>query len=215
MINNIKYGENVKQLYELCHNVLNKKMLQFGEEHSDKVKRLKLLGLVYLTKERLNKLIKGKDIIESDKNKRLQYLKVTKLQLNYFIETNKKVEFLFDTLKIKRKFKIRKVKNSSLRTIKLADIGKITVKTKKKYIQVNGLWEYYISECPLWDDRLRNSKLMKNKDFIIDYKNDCECWDMLCCVNAEDDIDDLKEVFYEKYDYELQEQSKETIMMAL
>ena len=198
----------IKSIYDICNSILGKNKLNFGICYTSYIKILKLIGMLIMTKNKYN----GIKITDEIKPK---FIKSTKKQIEYVIETNKQSEYLFDTLKEKRKFKI--VNNmDDLQINKIMKYfqkdlqEKLTIKEKKNYIQRNGLWEYFIFGCPLWECRLKEYNIVKNIDYVLKYDIEKEDYDLVC---YNDEV--KREKFYSLYDYELQEQPLEIITNAL
>jgi hypothetical protein len=148
---------------------------------------LKLFGLFeqYKNKDEKNNV---------NKFKKSQFIKSSKKDLNIFIKTNEKIDYLFDTLKTYRIYSI--ISNEK---------NKELIK-KKNYIQHYDLWEYYIFGCPLWDKRIKKFNIIRNPNYICNFDINTETYDMISS-NNDDNIDS----FYSLYNYELQEQSLDII----
>ena len=198
----------IKSIYDICNTILGKNKLNFGICYTSYIKILKLIGMIIMVKNKYN----GDEIINDNKPK---FIKSTKKQIEYVIETNKGCEYLFDTLKEKRKFKIvnnidglqiKKIMKYFQKDLK----EELTIGEKKNYIQRNGLWEYFIFGCPLWECRLKELDIVRNPDYVLKYDIEIEDYNLICC---NDEV--KKEKFYSLYDYELQEQPLKIIMNAL
>jgi hypothetical protein len=154
-----------------------------------KLKLLKLLSLYIIYN----------DNIEIQKCKKI-YVKETKNEIEIFKKTNDKVDYLFDTLKQKRLYSI--IKNENINNYE-----------ERKYIQYKGLWEYYIFGCPLWEERIKKYDIIKNPNYICYFDIDKENYETI--LFKDDDEEIKREMFYELFNYELQEQSIEVIEKAL
>lgn len=87
------------------------------------------------------------------------------------------------------------------------------MKKEKIYIQRNGLWEYYIFDCPLWNARIEKYNIKKNENYKLNCNIDEEEYNMI--YFEDDNDDDKKFLFNDLYNYELEEQTKEVIYKAI
>jgi hypothetical protein len=133
----------------------------------------------------------------NNNNKKI-FVSPTKKEINYFINTNKKTDFIFDTLKEKRLFKIH---NNNF------------MNKEKKYIQTYGLWEYYIFDTPLWIKRIKKYNIIKNSNYKLMCNINNETYNMI--YFKDDPEDNKKYLFNDLFNYELEEQKLEIRNMAL
>ena len=101
------------------------------------------------------------------------------------------VEPLYKTLVHKRLFKISplvgafKLERFSIQKLDYKDILRLH-------------WDYFVYNTPLWQQRIKNCNGIVNKNYELVFKND-----------------DDHEAFYETFDYEPDEQSKEIQEMSI
>jgi hypothetical protein len=199
-LNELNTKKKYKNLLLSIHNKHYKNIAYYLRRFRDNEDELYQVIVNYYNKT-LNsvKIYNGEDKIQSliatmvylsleDNNKREIHLQVTKEELTYAMNTNILATKLYKVLKEKRLFKI------------CANIGCFSLHNKEypdsRTILLNH-WEYFSFQTPLWRERLNKYKIkIDSKKFLIEFEDE-----MTNCKEYED--------FYENYNYEPDEQSKE------
>jgi hypothetical protein len=115
-------------------------------------------------------------------NRKVILKKITKDDINFVINTNKKINPIYKTLTINRLFSVS------------ANIGYFNIKhTNDCKDKLWFHWEYFIRNCPLWEERINKYKGKFNEEKKkIEFIND-----------------DLLEEFYDNFGFEPDEQNLE------
>ena len=175
-----RYKKNIEELYNLI------------VDYYEKIKEINLKKNWkhfedHLYSNRLHILIAlicHLNIPEKEIHIREIHLLIDDAQLKFVVETNTLPDRLYKTLKLKRLFKINP-------NISCFDLERYT--TDIQQILWNH-WEYYSYSTPIWKERFDKYEIqINNEEHSIKFKKEDE------------EID-----FYEKYNYEPDEQDKET-----